>query len=631
MLSLSLSTAEVGARRRYTAVLRRSAAGRRAAWRCGAQRCGGRQGAAGGGAAAGQRRAAGCIRPAPCESWLGSQRLGSTPRAEGPLGPCTAARPAVPREASAAAGSGAARRDKPYPKEVVGEASSSQPADNESGSCGDVSFAQLEIREEGGAQREEIDADGVADGGERVQGIVEDLEAIDCNAIEEEENLSMEDETDDEDDDEEDGMATQAPEEWNRPDASSMEPMDMHGSRWGIMTSNLAEVYNWVIRGFRGLPLIGIIEGMLYGMIKMKLINASLDQRHRAYAHIMEGNDAIPILRARAPKKAWAVHPHWVPRPIGPSVTPMGWRDDLVQRFQGVLQQQQVDLTIPASKKHGPQLQWLKLFKPQWAGVQVWSTYKAFTEQFDHMRPQHVTWEPYTQYAIHHSIGGLGISEACYEDSEYWMTRKKLMLDVFVEDYAVHRVMRQFGQRQEVPVPMGVLVDPGVHAYKMQGLRKPLVDLMQRMHPFMDAWDQALQDRVEEHAPYDIASYHMYLHWYANLGMEMQHDVAEAVALLRGWDSSRRYNDVIEMFARLGKKAKRLVEVVTCRQADDIIKDRSGAEFAVVPQYEERHGGSGSSYSASEGFGYGGMPQEMDFSQTFTQPQPTPGTQEIME
>ena len=34
------------------------------------------------------------------------------------------------------------------------------------------------------------------------------------------------------------------------------------------MTSNLAEVYNWVIRGLRGCPLVGIIEGMLYGIIK---------------------------------------------------------------------------------------------------------------------------------------------------------------------------------------------------------------------------------------------------------------------------------------------------------------------------------------------------------------------------
>ena len=31
------------------------------------------------------------------------------------------------------------------------------------------------------------------------------------------------------------------------------------------MTSNLAEVHNWVLRGSRGLPLVGIVESVLYG------------------------------------------------------------------------------------------------------------------------------------------------------------------------------------------------------------------------------------------------------------------------------------------------------------------------------------------------------------------------------
>jgi len=51
--------------------------------------------------------------------------------------------------------------------------------------------------------------------------------------------------------------------------------------------------------------------------------------------------------------------------PIGPSVTSVTWREDLVHRFQGVLPNQQLDLTISANKKHGPQLQWLKLFRLQ--------------------------------------------------------------------------------------------------------------------------------------------------------------------------------------------------------------------------------------------------------------------------
>ncbi|RLM99652.1 hypothetical protein C2845_PM06G23860 [Panicum miliaceum] len=44
----------------------------------------------------------------------------------------------------------------------------------------------------------------------------------------------MEDDMDDEDEEEDNNMATQAPvpKEWNRPDVSSMEAMDMHESRY---------------------------------------------------------------------------------------------------------------------------------------------------------------------------------------------------------------------------------------------------------------------------------------------------------------------------------------------------------------------------------------------------------------
>ena len=40
---------------------------------------------------------------------------------------------------------------------------------------------------------------------------------------------------------------------------------DTHGARYGIMTSNLVEVYNWVLRGSRGLPLVAIVESALHG------------------------------------------------------------------------------------------------------------------------------------------------------------------------------------------------------------------------------------------------------------------------------------------------------------------------------------------------------------------------------
>ena len=43
---------------------------------------------------------------------------------------------------------------------------------------------------------------------------------------------------------------------------------DTHGARYGIMTTNLAEIYNWVLRGQRGLPLVAFVEGMLHGTIR---------------------------------------------------------------------------------------------------------------------------------------------------------------------------------------------------------------------------------------------------------------------------------------------------------------------------------------------------------------------------
>ncbi|XP_039845599.1 uncharacterized protein LOC120705179 [Panicum virgatum] len=59
--------------------------------------------------------------------------------------------------------------------------------------------------------------------------------------------------------------------------------------------------------------------------------------------------------------------------------------------------------------------------------------------------------------------------------------------------------------------------------------------------------------------------------------MEIEQDALADVALLRAQDSSGRYDDVIEMFSRLRQKAKRLVQVVTCRQTDDVILDRAAS------------------------------------------------------
>jgi hypothetical protein len=57
-----------------------------------------------------------------------------------------------------------------------------------------------------------------------------------------------------------------------------------------------------------------------------------------------------------------------------------------------------------------------------------------------------------------------GLSSLCSRDQAYWMTRRRLVLDVYVEEYAIHRVMRQFGPFQDAPVPAAPRVPPTAHS-----------------------------------------------------------------------------------------------------------------------------------------------------------------------
>jgi hypothetical protein len=43
------------------------------------------------------------------------------------------------------------------------------------------------------------------------------------------------------------------------------------------------------------------------------------------------------------------------------------------------------------------------------------------------------------------------------------MTRRRLVFDVYVEEYTFHRVMRQFGLFQAAPVPTALRLPPTAH------------------------------------------------------------------------------------------------------------------------------------------------------------------------
>ena len=71
-------------------------------------------------------------------------------------------------------------------------------------------------------------------------------------------------------------------------------------------------------------------------------------------------------------------------------------------------------------------------------------------------------WTPYTATVIER-LTPQGLSTLCFRDQQYWLMKTPVVFDVYVEEYQVHRVMRQFGLYQESPLPVVHTIDARVH------------------------------------------------------------------------------------------------------------------------------------------------------------------------
>ena len=69
----------------------------------------------------------------------------------------------------------------------------------------------------------------------------------------------------------------------------------------------------------------------------------------------------------------------------------------------------------------------------RFASDQTRKAYTTLNEQFDAYTG--VIWQPYTQAAIDARYPSR-MSELCTRDSDYWMTKSKIIFDVFVEEMA---------------------------------------------------------------------------------------------------------------------------------------------------------------------------------------------------
>uniref|UniRef100_A0A0E0E1U0 Aminotransferase-like plant mobile domain-containing protein n=1 Tax=Oryza meridionalis TaxID=40149 RepID=A0A0E0E1U0_9ORYZ len=121
---------------------------------------------------------------------------------------------------------------------------------------------------------------------------------------------------------------------------------------------------------------------------------------------------------------------------------------------------------------------------PQWARIQVHNVYDYFTEAFESLRENEVRWTPYTnEEAILHAPNGISI--LCYRDEAYWMTRKMLVYNIFVE-----------GKKRQAD-----------NRYRRS--------MHSKMTPWIETWLQALTDDVQGTRAYNHNTYEQYMAWYS--------------------------------------------------------------------------------------------------------------------
>jgi hypothetical protein len=100
--------------------------------------------------------------------------------------------------------------------------------------------------------------------------------------------------------------------------------------------------------------------------------------------------------------------------------------------------------------------------QPTWVEFQMKKSYPNFVSQFDALVDRDIRWMPYTLDEIH-ARAPQGLSSLWLRDQAYWMTRKPLVYDIHMEEYVVHRVMRQFYRYQILPLLVTHNMEAHVH------------------------------------------------------------------------------------------------------------------------------------------------------------------------
>nr|AAV59303.1 unknown protein [Oryza sativa Japonica Group] len=111
--------------------------------------------------------------------------------------------------------------------------------------------------------------------------------------------------------------------------------------------------------------------------------------------------------------------------------------------------------------------------------------YKHYVNEMDCLQPQHIEWLPYHT----NEASSLTLNSMCNRDSDYFMYQCPLICFWAVEYHLPHRVMRQFGKKQDWPVED---ISTGVELHKYDRVRtKKVKDWGLEHNRYIDEWRTA--------------------------------------------------------------------------------------------------------------------------------------------
>ncbi|XP_022679519.1 uncharacterized protein LOC111256208 [Setaria italica] len=94
------------------------------------------------------------------------------------------------------------------------------------------------------------------------------------------------------------------------------------------------------------------------------------------------------------------------------------------------------------------------------------------------------------------------------------MMKKPLVYNIHIEEYAVHRVMRQFHRYQDSPLPVTYIIPIDIHGWTRQGGVGLVTQWGPRMVSHVEMWADALEDLVQEDRLHSNDAFAAYLQWY---------------------------------------------------------------------------------------------------------------------